>query len=297
MTPAASVIIPSSRGGKYLREAVNSARTPDVDWEIIVVADGSTEDMSDLEADERVRVIRQRNRGASIARNVGVANARAELIAFLDDDDRMLPGRLVEQCRAMGQNPDAGLCHTQIRIIDAEGNPVSEGNSRDVQYREFLRIEGGIVFSSIMVRKSVFQEVGGFSSVLPMGEDLDFIYKVAREYKLVFIPETLTEYRLHANNSWAGSAESSSEEIKIMLAQHRMASEAKGQTVFVEDVRKGLQHVLPGRSQIALSHARKALAERQPLTFMRSVGSLLRHSPIAGTRVAVRKARGGTGSL
>jgi glycosyltransferase involved in cell wall biosynthesis len=295
MTPAVSVVIPSSRGGKYLREAVNSVRTPNVDWEIIIVADGSTEDMSDLEVDGAVRVIRQRNRGVSIARNVGVANARSELIAFLDDDDRMLPGRLVEQCRAMAQNIDAGLCHTQIRIIDAEGNSLVEGIGRDVQYRDFLQTKGGIVFSSVMVRKSVFQEVGGFNSVLPMGEDLDFIYKVAREYKLVFLPETLTEYRVHASNSWAGSAESSGEEIKVILAQHRMASEAKGQTGYVKDVQNGLKHVLPSRSQIALSSDRRALVERQPLTFMRSVGSLLFHSPIAGTRVAVRKARGGTG--
>jgi glycosyltransferase involved in cell wall biosynthesis len=128
--PKVSVIIPSYRGGRYLREAVKSIQDQTFeDWEVVVVLDGCDEETSDLEADPRVRIIRQRNRGLPIARNVGVAAAEADLIAFLDDDDRMLPERLRLGYAAM-QDLEVGFCHSQWQIIDAEGNvtgPLSTG--------------------------------------------------------------------------------------------------------------------------------------------------------------------------
>ena len=86
--PSVSVIIPSYRGGKFLREAVASVQSQTLqDLEIVIVLDGCEDDLSDIEqSDQRVRVVRQRRRGASIARNVGIAQANSELIAFLDDD-------------------------------------------------------------------------------------------------------------------------------------------------------------------------------------------------------------------
>ena len=128
--PSVSVIIPSYRGGKFLREAVASVQSQTLqDLEIVIVLDGCEDDLSDIEqSDQRVRVVRQRRRGASIARNVGIAQANSELIAFLDDDDRMLPDRLSRQLEAM-KDGDVGLCHTECRAIDEDGRPMPFGDA------------------------------------------------------------------------------------------------------------------------------------------------------------------------
>ncbi len=133
--PRASVVIPNFHGGELLREAIDSVRAQTLaDWELIIVCDGSTDDLSDLErSDPRVRVFYQRIRGVSIARNVGIRHARSALVALLDDDDRMMPDRLGVQVAVM-DDTSIGLCHTQFRLIDERGTAIGEGASRESRY-------------------------------------------------------------------------------------------------------------------------------------------------------------------
>jgi glycosyltransferase involved in cell wall biosynthesis len=292
-----SVVIPTSRGGPYLREAVASVVTQGFessdDCEIVIVSDGCDEDMSDLEANPLVRVVRQRRRGASIARNVGVAHARHDLIALLDDDDRMVGPRLPVQIGVM-EDADVVLCHTQFRFIDADGKVLRDGGARDNQYEDLLRVDGGALLSTIMVRRSTFHEVGGINPLLPIGEDLDFIMRVAREGRLQFVPEILTEYRLHANNTWAKSSASSGVEIKLILQQHQLIGQARDEAATLKAARSGVRHVLPGRTQWALERAEDAVTERKYGRAVLSMGSALLRSPVATTGVTYRRLRRGT---
>jgi glycosyltransferase involved in cell wall biosynthesis len=289
--PTVSVVIPSYRGGPYLREAIGSLRAQTLeDWEAIVVADGCEEDFSDIETDRRVRVIRQRNRGESISRNVGIGHACSDLVALLDDDDRMLPGRLRAQVEAM-KDQSVGLCHTQFRFIDADGAVIGQGESRESQYPDFLQTNGAIVLSSAMLRRSIIQEVGGFNPLFPIGQDLDLFYRVARESKLCFLPEILTEYRIHGNNVWANSSSSSGNEIRMILAQHRMVAEARGEAENLRSIHKGMKYVLPGRAQFALTRADKARVRHDYGEALSSFAKALLISPGAVSRVALRAAR------
>jgi glycosyltransferase involved in cell wall biosynthesis len=290
--PTVSVVIPSYRGGPYLREAVDSVRAQTLeDWEVIIVADGCEEDFSDIEdGDARVRVIRQRNRGESISRNVAFGHARGDLVALLDDDDRMLPGRLLAQVEAM-KDQSIGLCHTQFRVIDADGAVIGMGESRESQYADFLQTDGAIVLSSAMLRRSIVQEVGGFNPLLPIGQDLDLFYRVARESRLCFLPDILTEYRIHGNNVWANSSSSSGQEIKMILAQHRMVAEARGETENLRAIRKGMKYVLPGRAQFALTRADKARERHDYKEAYTSFAKAMLIAPGAVSKVALRAAR------
>jgi glycosyltransferase involved in cell wall biosynthesis len=289
VTPTVSVVIPSYRGGPYLREAVASIARQSFDqWETIVVADGLTEDMSDLERDPRVRVIRQRQRGTSIARNVGVASARAALVAFLDDDDRMVGERLHAQVVAM-RDENVVLCHSQIRLIDDQGAVYKAGYIRDYQYLDLLRIEGTPHLSASMVRRSVFQEVGGFSPLLRSGEDMDFIFKVAREGPLCFLPEVHTEYRMHANNTWAGQAAvgaTSKSGLNLLLDEHLHAAQGRSDLPAVRAaVRAGRRHILPARTQFDLERAGDALTRREYRPAALFMGRAMLRSPVASTLV------------
>jgi glycosyltransferase involved in cell wall biosynthesis len=298
--PEVSVVIPSHLGGPYLREAVNSvSQQAPFDsggdpWEVIVVSDGCVEDMSDLERDPRVHVVRQPRRGLPIARNVGVAHAQSPLIAFLDADDLMAPNRLATQVLVMQKDQNVALCHSRCRRIDQHGAFIKDGPLRDFQYAELLRGEGTPLMSSIMVRRSVFNEVGGFNPLLAAAEDMDFILKVAREGSLHFLPEMLVDYRKHDHNTYSASGTTDSVgTLKVILAQHRMAAEARGDDLIVKATRQGARHILPPRSQFDLEGAGEALTERQFGRFITLMGRALLRSPVASTWVTSQRIRRG----
>jgi len=289
--PIASVVIPTSRGGDYLRESVASVQAQTIDdWEIVIVADGLDEDLSDLETDPRVRVFRQRSRGVSIARNVGVNLATSDLVAFLDDDDRSLPDRLRAQVEAM-DDETVGLCHAQAQIINSDGVVLKTGSSHASTYAEYLRLDGLSLIGVAMVRKSVFIELGGFNPLFRVGEDFDLILRFARESKIVYLPEVLLEYRHHANNSWTRATPSTGRELTLILEMHQLAAMDHGETENLRMIRKGIKSVLPARAHLALSSANNAREAHRYVKAMLAFGRAFRYAPRASVRVAVRKMR------
>jgi glycosyltransferase involved in cell wall biosynthesis len=305
--PSVSVVIPSYRGGRFLREAVASVQSQTLeDWEIIIVLDGCEDDLSDIaENDQRIRIVRQRRRGTSIARNVGIARARSGLIAFLDDDDRMLPDRLTAQLAAMADN-NVGLCHTDCRAIDENGQPISFGEAlkaryratdkigearhpvgaRDARYRAFLRGDEGVVFVSVMVRKSLIQELGGFNPLLPLGEDRDLVYRIARESTVCFLPDVLTEFRRHPGNTW--SETTTTREMKLVLMQHVVAAQDRGDAEDLRAARAGIASLMSGRAIFSLHRAREAQLRHDYIAAAVAFGLALLSSPRGTLRVARR---------
>jgi alpha-1,3-rhamnosyltransferase len=288
---AVSVVIPSVRGGQYLRESIASVQAQTLeDWELIIVLDGCKDDLVGIvENDQRVRVFQQSQRGASIARNVGVRRAQSELIAFLDDDDRMLPDRLLSQYEAMSDE-GVGICHTQIRYIDENGMPIASGHSRKSQYRDFLRGDGAISLSSTMIRKALIQEVGGFNSLFTIGEDLDLIYRVARESTVNFLPVVLSEYRKHATNTWLGKSLRGSE-MKLILGQHLLAAHDHEEADDLKAARIGMAVVLKGRAQLAMLRARELRSQRSYIRLVGALALAICISPLAAPRVLLRAIR------
>lgn len=228
--PRVSVVIPTARGGSYLREAVGSVLGQSFgDFELILVVDGSDVDVSHVEdLDGRIRSIRQPNRGESVARNVGIRAARSDLVAFLDDDDRMLPERLAAQIAAMDRDAGAGLCHTQFQVIDATGQPCQPGFSADVQYLDLLRRNVRVLLPTVMLRKSLIEEVGTFDSCLRTGQDLEAIYRLARESRLVFIPEVHTQYRRHGANASGDEYRAACNSLALIGKHLRLADGQEG---------------------------------------------------------------------
>ena len=285
-----SVVIPTIRGGWLLREAVSSVQSQTLnDWELIIVSDGCQEDLSDIEeSDQRIRVLRQSNKGVSIARNVGTARAESELIAFLDDDDRMLPNRLLAQCEAMADER-FGACHSQFRIIDGDGEISSNGESKETQYRNLLEDDGGVLLTTLTIRKALFEEVGGFNPLLLLSEDLDLLYRVARESTLVFLPEVLTEYRRHEENT--SPLTSGGEERKLILQEHLLAAVKRGEVENVKAIRHGMSYVVTGRTERAIRRAHEARVRKNYLAMFLALGLALLLSPVATLKVSLRQTR------
>jgi glycosyltransferase involved in cell wall biosynthesis len=283
--PQVSVVIPTFRGGSYLREAVRSVLDQTfTDFELIIVADGCEDDLLDVEAlDERVRCIRQPNRGESVARNVGIRAARCELIAFLDDDDRMLPGRLAAQYQEMEGQPEVGLCHTQFRVIDANGTPTGEGYARHVEYLDLLRSEFGALMPTTMMRKSLLQEVGMFDSALRTCQDIDVILRLASRSRLAFDGTVLTEYRQHGNNA-SRDRRIAGQTLEALLAKHLSFARLRGDDIAAAAASMGVARMRRFTGVACLAQARDALRNGDRLAALRLFAQAVRLSPVDTAR-------------
>ncbi len=117
-----SVVIPLYNKSQYINRALNSVLFQSIqDFEIVVIDDGSVDGGGDLVrkyADQRIRLIRQENQGASAARNNGYRVTRSEFVAFLDADDEWKPGFLEKIKELVEKFPNCGAFGTSFEIID-----------------------------------------------------------------------------------------------------------------------------------------------------------------------------------
>jgi glycosyltransferase involved in cell wall biosynthesis len=211
MSPVAddvTVVVPTLGTSPYLGEAVESALA-EAPAEVVVVANGGAD--VDLEG---VRILRRGEPGRSEARNLGVEAARTPLVAFLDDDDLALPGRLERQRAALAEAWWAPLAFGRIRVVDGEGRPQNDWNrlldkrfarvtrARAVSYEDVLAVQAPIYTSATMVRRDAFLAVGGFDAAFEAYEDLDLYLRLARVGDLLPVEgEPVTTYRLHGANT------------------------------------------------------------------------------------------------
>lgn len=203
-----TVVIPTLGQSPYLREAVQSALDERPAEVIVVVNGGAAVDIPEA------RVLRREERGRSAARNLGVEAARTPFVAFLDDDDAALPGRLERQQAALEGAWWAPLAFGRIRVVDGDGQPRDDWNrlldrrfarlarSGAASYEDVLAVQAPIYTSATMVRRESFQATGGYDPLFDAYEDLDLYLRLSRRGRLVACPgEALAVYRLHGQNT------------------------------------------------------------------------------------------------
>ncbi len=245
MMPSVSVIVPTYNRARWLPEAVTSVlRQTHAPLEVLIVDDGSTDDTEAVCASfaAPVRYIRQANAGVSAARNHGVREARGEWIAFLDSDDVWLPAKLEIQLAALRAFPGAEWSVTGCEVVDLEGQPVPQpqgferafpifaelgASADDVFSRAFActdiecadashRVYSGDPFqllfrgnfalpSSVMVRREVFDAIGGFDETLRLAEETECFHRLAARSCVAVVMSPLVRYRVGGQGSLTSS--------------------------------------------------------------------------------------------
>ncbi len=194
--PLVSVIIPTYNRAAVLKRAIRSVLDQTFrDFELIVVDDGSTDSTPELLArfDGKLRPIFQENRGAAAARNTGIRHSTGELVAFLDSDDEWLPDKLVRQITLFDPNRHAFVCHTE-EIWLRDGTKVPQKAIHRKQGGQFFEraIERCLISpSSVMISRSLLDEVGWFDEELPAAEDYDLWLRITAFHEVDFVPEPL----------------------------------------------------------------------------------------------------------
>jgi glycosyltransferase involved in cell wall biosynthesis len=209
MRPLVSVITPTFDRREYLEEAVASVRAQTYPtWEMIVADDGSTDGTREWLAtvgDKRIRLLAFEHTGSqSRLRNAAVAEARGDYVAFLDSDDRWHPTKLARQMEAWAHRPDCGWSCTDIVRVDADGRRLTDvpwwrvPSGHDLQ--DILTLTAPIATSAAVVRRDLYEEVGGLDEGFTYCQDYELWFRLAARSPIYGLPEALVDVRIHDTN-------------------------------------------------------------------------------------------------
>ena len=250
-----SVVIPTYNRAGFVREAIASVLRQDYPAvELIVVDDGSRDDTAAIvsEFGPAVQYVWQENRGVSAARNRGVAAATGDLIAFLDSDDLWLPRKASAQVAYFETHPEAQACHTD-EIWIRRGVRVNE--------RRIHRKQGGWQFlaslprclispSAIMMRRPLWDRLGGFDERLPACEDYDLWLRLTAIVPVGFLTERLVIKR-------GGHADQLSRHTPVLDRYRIQALEKALATPLPPEHRRAVLEQLVAKCHIVAQGARK----------------------------------------
>jgi peptidoglycan/xylan/chitin deacetylase (PgdA/CDA1 family) len=210
-----SIIIPVYNAASTLSETLASVRRQSYShWEAVIVDDGSTDDSLSIaraaaETDARFRVVSQGNRGASAARNTGIAQATFDWLLFLDADDWIAPNHLEVMTAALSSRPDLDAVVCKWVLVYKDEQQGSARRCRDLD-QLFAQTVAGCPFAihACMMRKGVVDSVGGFNEELRTCGDWHFWQKIARTgAKFGSVDEVLAFYRKQSPDSLSSDPE------------------------------------------------------------------------------------------
>lgn len=206
-----SVVIPCYNVEKYVAASVGSAlQQTHPELEVICVDDGSTDGtvaiIEQLQArhPDRIRLIRQANAGATVARNKGLEAATGTYVQFLDADDLLLPGKVAHQVALAQAHGLPELIVGSSRTVGANGREIQRivqaTASRDV-WLDLMRTHMGNTVANLWARAAVLA-AGGWNKGLRSSQEYDLMFRLlSRGARVVFDPEVLTEVRRRTDGS------------------------------------------------------------------------------------------------
>ena len=233
--PLVSIVMPCFNGERFLAEAIESVLGQTFqDFELIVVDDGSTDGSSailehycDRFGDryrDRVRLIRQTNRGVSSARNAGVAAAGGDFLAFLDADDYWDPRFLETMVQGLA-DPGTAIAYCGWQVVGAvQGKPfVPPDYETGGKMHHLLRFASLWPIHGILIRRSLMPAGVPFNPAYPACEDYDLWLRIASFHPIRLVPEVLAFYRKH------GDANATSDQARVarynLLVKRRFLDE------------------------------------------------------------------------
>lgn len=204
MTPLFSVIILTFNRSNFLKAAIESVLNQSYgNFELIIIDDNSTDntkEVIDSFQDGRIRYfINNRSKGQAGARNSGIAKASGQWVAFLDDDDIWLSGKLEKQQHQISEiDYSIGFLYTGYASYDFDKSeiisvftPEKRGwIQKEILYKNPI---GGIC--SVAIRKDLFEKAGGFDEKFPSMVDMDMWVRISGLTGIDYINETLVYVR------------------------------------------------------------------------------------------------------
>jgi glycosyltransferase involved in cell wall biosynthesis len=242
-----SVVIPAYNAGRFIKRTIDSVLAQTfTDYELIVVDDGSTDNTGEIVKGygPKVRYIYQKNAGDGPARNAGIAAAIGEWIAFLDHDDEWLPEKLAVQTELLEKNPTLKWCAASYyqswqgrrKVISDSPSVLKLLGGKDFLDSYFSAVTAGgtilIMTSTMLVRKSTFDELGVFDSCWRRAADQDMWWRIAHTYPQIgFVSRPLSIMHLDVQsgvNKELALEGKRGQEAKALVQRHLVLAKEHG---------------------------------------------------------------------
>lgn len=313
-----SIVTPVLNGQKYVGEALQSMLDQTYqNFELILVNDGSTDGTEAIVRSFMDRMdikIVHHPKPLGIARSVndGLSRTCGEYICFLDHDDTWFPEFLETQLRHLEEHPDVGMVHADFQTIDPSGAVIeaSVASSRKRArpsghvFRD-LFFDSFIVANSVLIRREVFDRLGGFDETLLWG-DYHMWLRIARHYKVDYVPKVLTKYRQHPTQSTRGNAtgEAAIHPVAALAINKLLAADPAIRKDLGEDTvarrlaalyfELGHTWWTKGAGSTARACIGKAIGYRPgvPRHYLLYAATLLPHASVSAAKAAVGRIRG-----
>ncbi len=274
-----SIIIPAYNAEKYIKEALDSAIAqtyPNI--EVIVVDDGSKDGTKKILepyiSTGKIVYVYQENKGLAASRNAGIKKSKGAYIAFLDADDLFLSDKVGEQVRALEQNPEFGVCYSDL-LHFRETEPRKFYHHRyhypsgdifgELLHRQFINP------LAVMAHRDVFEKYGMFDESLRRSEDWDLWLRWAHaDVKFLYLDKPLAHYRVRK----AGNLSSLSSEPEMKEKNLFIFSRLGGQLSKTEREKYDFENVLKSfrkkraLAYLAVGDKNKALERREDMPFL-----------------------------
>jgi glycosyltransferase involved in cell wall biosynthesis len=231
--PLVSVIMNCYNSSIYLKEAIESVLSQTYqNWEIIFWDNQSTDESAAIFKaydDSRLKYCyAPEHTPLSTARNLAGQKAAGEIIGFLDCDDLWLPNKLEDQVAAFLSNKRVGIVYSDFSLILDSTDPSAtrlyeafskmecEPHAAKNIYHKLLEANF-IIFSSVSIRKDIYDQIGGFTDKFTHDEDYELLLKASLLSDAVCTNEKAIQYRIHGANNSYKNKEASFMENRIIL--------------------------------------------------------------------------------
>ena len=227
MKPKISVIMPVYNAEKYIREAIESILNQTfTDFEFIIVYDPSFDSSLSIiysYKDARIQMIENKKKiGLAKSLNKAMMYAHGEYIARQDADDISLPNRLELQLEFLEKHPEVALIGTGVYVIDKTGDVIEKRIMHPSPKKSLLK-GNRFVHGSVMLRKAVIDELGGYNELFKNSEDYELWFRLSQKYEINNL--ILPLYKLRTHGSSISAARIEEQQMYAVLARKLVMKE------------------------------------------------------------------------
>jgi glycosyltransferase involved in cell wall biosynthesis len=262
--PKISVLIPTYNRAGYLKESLGSVLSQEcVDFEVIVSDNASTDNTKEVVesfADPRIRYFRNKENLGPMANGLNCYKmATGEYLAWLLDDDVMLPGMMDKKTELLDANHSVGLVHSHYVFVDPFGNPLKftgtpiYPNDRIFGpgefFKDLINSNNLVAFSTIMMRRECYDKLGFHNFSIGYTNDFEMWMRIALHYGVAYMAKPTIKYRIHPGQDTNNFANK----------PHGVEQLFEAKRLMLDTYPQLIENHKELKSAIALLHARQAV--------------------------------------
>jgi glycosyltransferase involved in cell wall biosynthesis len=190
----------------YLAQALDSICNQTYPhWQLILWDDGSTDNSPAIaqhyaQQDDRIRFIAATHTGRATALQSAISFTTAPYLAWIDDDDRLAPLALAATIATLHHNPQVGMVYTDCILIDSTGQELGPDHRSAIPYSPKRLLVDFMTFHFRLIRREVYDKVGGIDLNFPCAQDYDICLKISEVTEIKHLPVPLYYYRKHPHS-------------------------------------------------------------------------------------------------